>query len=113
MTKKEVVSVFSKWIESTPTLSASVERRSVGKGEAYSVFKVMESTESGTPWTTVCMDILPGHPALDDGWYDIIKRKCAGELAIDQFSEVGVGECSSPEEFTLKLEIAKLGKDRP
>ena len=94
------------WIEKNPRLKAEIE--SIGtdsKTHAGKVFRIIEYTQAGTPWTTVCFEVLQPKTSETDGWYEVIKRKCAGTLAVDQFSEIGVGACGSVEEFMLKLEI--------
>jgi hypothetical protein len=55
---------------------------------------------------TVCLEIFPKGTAPVDGWYEVIKRKCSGKLNIDQFSEIGIGDCGSIEEFMFKLEVS-------
>ena len=106
MTKKQVVSKFMHWIGKNPRLKAEIENLGSGsKTRGNKVFRIIEYTQAGTPWTTVCFEVLPPKISETDGWYEIIKRKCAGTLAVDQFSEIGVGACGSVEEFMLKLEI--------
>lgn len=107
MTKKQVVSKFMHWIGKNPLLKAEIESLGAGsKTRGNKVFRIIEYTQAGTPWTTVCFEVLPPKISKTDGWYEVIKRKCARTLAVDQFSEIGVGACSSIEEFILKLEIS-------
>ena len=107
MTKKQVVSKLMCWIEKNPRLKAEIE--SIGtdsKTHAGKVFRIIEYTQAGTPWTTVCFEVLQPKTSETDGWYEVIKRKCTGKLTVDQFSEIGIGTCGSIEEFILKLEIS-------
>lgn len=107
MTKKQVVSKFMHWIGKNPRLKAEIESLGVGsKMRGNKVFRIIEYTQAGMPWTTVCFEILPPKISKTDGWYEVIKRKCTGKLTVDQFSEIGIGTCSSIEEFMLKLEIS-------
>jgi len=107
MTKKQVVSKFLRWIKKNAALRTEIENVGAGPASRRSkVFRLVEYTPSGTPWTTVCFEVLPPKTKDIDGWYEVIKRKCGGKLAVDQFSEIGIGECSSVEEFMLKLEIS-------
>ena len=107
MNKKQVVSKFMRWIGKNPRLKAEVESLGAGsKTRGNKVFRIIEYTRAGTPWTTVCFEVLQPKISKTDGWYEVIRRKCAGTLAVDQFSEIGVGACGSVEEFMLKLEIS-------
>ena len=107
MTKKQVVSKFLDWVEKRPGLKAETEKLVAGGTERENkVFKLVEYTPTGAPWTTACFEVFPPNTKDVDGWYDIIRRKCAEKLNVDQFSEIGIGKCSSIEEFMLKLEIS-------
>jgi len=107
MTKKQIVSKFLRWVGKNPRLRAEVENLDAGSKTCESkVFRIVEYTQMGTPWTTACFEVLPPKTSETDGWYEVIKRKCAGTLTVDQFSEIGVGACGSVEEFMLKLEIS-------
>lgn len=107
MTKKQIVSKFLRWVGKNSQLKAEVENLDAGSKTCESkVFRIVEYTQMGTPWTTVCFEVLPPKTSETDGWYEVIKRKCAGTLTVDQFSEIGVGSCGSIEEFILKLEIS-------
>ena len=107
MTKKQVVSKLICWIGKNPRLKAEIEIIGAGsKTHAGKVFRIIEYTQAGTPWTTACFEVLPLKTSETDGWYEVIKRKCTGKLTVDQFSEIGIGTCSSVEEFMLKLEIS-------
>ena len=87
-------------------LKAEIENLDSGsKTRGNKVFRIIEYTQAGTSWTTVCFEVLRPKISETDGWYEVIKRKCAGTLAVDQFSEIGVRACGSVEEFMLKLEI--------
>lgn len=107
MTKKQIVSKFLRWVGKNPRLKAEVESLGAGsKTRGNKVFRIIEYTRAGTPWTTVCFEVLQPKISETDGWYEVIRRKCAGTLAVDQFSEIGVGACGSVEELMLKLEIS-------
>lgn len=107
MTKKQqTVSRFLEWVKKNPNLKAETEIIGVSKLRRNKIFKLVEYTASGAPWTTVCFEVLQPKTSETDGWYEVIRRKCAGKLTVDQFSEVGVGACGSVEEFMLKLEIS-------
>lgn len=107
MTKKQVVSKFMDWIDKKKTLKAEIEQFDAGKGKSkHMQFKIMEYTKSGVPWTTICIEFMKPGMTEVDGWYEVIKRKCSGTLNIDQFKEIGIGQCGSIEEFVFKLEIA-------
>ena len=106
MTKKHITSKFLDWVRKNPNLKAEIETVGGAKTRGSRIFKLVEYTPSGAPWTTVCFEIFPPETKDADGWYEIIKRKCAGKLRVDQFSEIGIGKCGSVEEFMLKLEIS-------
>lgn len=105
MTKKQIVSKFLDWVGKRPNLKAGISRLETnGKPSRYLVFSLTEYN-GDLPWTSVCYEVMPPKTGETAGWYEVIKRKCSGELALDQFSQIGIGECSSIEEFLLKLEI--------
>ena len=107
MTKKQIVSKFLEWTRKKPGLKAEVEKLETRSGRCENkVFRLVEYTRSGAPWTTACVEVFPPKTTETDGWYEVIRRKCAGKLTVDQFSEIGVGACGSVEEFMLKLEIS-------
>ena len=107
MTKKQVVSKFLSWADRQKLLKLKSEQLDMGHGKCECMeFSITQYTEAGTPWTTVCLEIFPKGTAPADGWYEVIKRKCSGKLNIDQFSEIGIGDCGSIEEFMFKLEIS-------
>lgn len=106
MTKKQVVSKFLAWAENRPGLKAEVEELGSRSGKCENrVFRLVEYTPSGAPWTTACFEVFPPGTKDVDGWYEVIRRKCAGKLTVDQFSEIGIGKCGSVEEFVLRLEV--------
>ena len=105
MTKKQVVSKFLEWAESRPGLKPEVEDFDAD-GRVYRIFRLKQYS-NGVPWTTVCFEIQPAGTSDEDGWYEVVKRKCENRLTVDQFQNVGIGPCCSVEELILKMELAR------
>ena len=107
MTKKHAVDALMSWLGSRPDLKAAVDDVKVDPGGGMRVFHIVKLSPHGYNAATVCFEALPLLTTAVDGWYEVMKRKCAGKLAVDQFSEAGIGPCDSVEELVFRLEVCK------
>ena len=108
MTRKHAAAKLMEWVKRHPRIRADASKLKTKGGKCESMlFSLVEYSEDGaTPCTTLCYEVLPPGTSEEAGWREIVKRACSGRLTVDQFDSVGLGGCSSVEEFVLKLEIA-------